>query len=244
MTGKFLSKTRYHSIPPLSTGLITRPKGLKNIDNINQQIKYFNSLIIDIKLLRSVYGGEKSLKGEQFSWNRWKENCFRDELHDDEKETQKTHYRNRNLSKKDIYLIFTKPVPLPKYWDIYDRHTIECITERNNIIKARINELFQCLICSGGKCQRGSCRNFKRSNLIGKFCIQCGEFRGHYDGQCPLYGKKDQYCINCNSNDHCSKKSDQCPYWVGLAPSTLILNERFIRNKNWVKFYIRCRSIG
>ena len=84
---------------------------------------------------------------------------FWDELDEDEKESQKIHYRNRNLLKKDIYMIFTKPVPLPKYWDIYDRHYIECTTERDNIIKERINELFQCPICSGGTCQRGACRN-------------------------------------------------------------------------------------
>ena len=46
-----------------------------------------------------------------------------------------------------------------------------------------------------------------------------------------MYGKKQQYCVNCHSHDHNSKKSDQCPYWVGLATSTLIFNERFVRNK-------------
>ena len=47
-------------------------KGLIEIDNWNKQIKHWQSLVIDTKLLRSVFRGEKSLKGEQYQWNRWK----------------------------------------------------------------------------------------------------------------------------------------------------------------------------
>ena len=228
---------------------------IKLYDQMIKIFKYHNNLeiqkqgknIIPIDHIKTIARSKKSkdiVERVLNNWDRWKNE--NQQKYDNMDQKTKVIVQEKRVLEQivtgNIYIEFDRWLDnIPECIDYaLGKWKIEQLSDKMSTLERRMFTFTQCKHCGRIECENNRCREFNKMALvlagkydvevkqakkwIGRFCHNCGQVGGHQ-------GKCERHCRFCDSNDHNSMISPECPYWNGWAILTLLYNDYFIRNQ-------------